>query len=81
MKVDRQKPRTRGQSEHEKRAAQTQTLLQNALGRGLPFIRTKGLRFYDLGGGMSNTFQTLEPNSTSKRSSKSRGSRIKIDDN
>ena len=30
---------------------------------------------------MSNTFKTLEPNSTSRRSSKSRGSRIRIDDN
>ena len=54
-------------------------MLQNALGRGLPFIRTKGLRFYDVGG-TTNTFRTLEPGSTSRKKFKSFSSRIKIDD-
>lgn len=79
LKLDRDIRRTRGKSEQEKRAADTQMLLSNALGRGLPFIRTKGLRFNDLGS-LTNTFRTLEPNSTSHRSSKSRN-KIRIDDN
>ncbi len=53
-------------------------ILQKALGRGLPFIRTKGLRFNDLG--TTNTFRTLEPNSTAKKSSRSGSHRIKIGD-
>lgn len=56
-RLERNLQERRGNSEHEIRAAETHTILQDALGRGLPFIRTKGLRFYDLG--LNNTFRTL----------------------
>ena len=61
VRVERSMPQTRGKSEHEKRAGETHKVLGHALGRGLPFIRTKGLRFYDIGGmpNKSNRFQTL----------------------
>ena len=76
--LERSSQKTRGKSQRETNLHKTQVLLDNALGRGLPFIRTKGLRFNDLG--YTKTFRTLEPNHTAKKTERSKSNRIRIGD-
>lgn len=53
--------------------------IEDALGRGLPFIRTKGLKFYDIGS--ASSFKTVDFSfNSSERRSQWRSSRIKVSD-
>jgi hypothetical protein len=76
--LERSSQKTRGKSQRGTKVGETQVLLEKALGRGLPFIRTKGLRFNDLGN--NSTFRTLEPNSTARKTERSKSNRIRIGD-
>jgi hypothetical protein len=53
--------------------------MDDALGRGLPFIRTKGLKFYDIGSASSLKTVDFSFNSSDRRS-QWRSSKIKISD-
>ena len=53
--------------------------MDDALGRGLPFIRTKGLKLYDIGS--ASSFKTVDFSfSSSERRSKWGSSKIKVPD-
>jgi hypothetical protein len=52
--------------------------LDDALGRGLPFIRTKGLKFYDIGS--ASSFKTVDFSLHSSERRSNWRSRIKITD-
>ena len=53
--------------------------VEDALGRGLPFIRTKGLKFYDIGS--ASSFKTVDFSfNSSERRSQWRSSKIKVSD-
>lgn len=67
---------SRGHSE-EMIKAQKEGIMEQALGRGLPFIRTKGLRFYDIGS--ANSLKTVDFSLHSSGKSSWR-SKIKISD-
>ena len=58
--------------------ADKQSRLEEALGRGLPFIRTKGLKFYDIGS--ASSFKTVDFNLNSSEKRSHWRSRIKISD-
>jgi hypothetical protein len=53
-------------------------VINEVLGRGLPFIRTKGLKFYDVGSARS--FKAVDFNFSSSDSKSIRRSKIKITD-
>jgi hypothetical protein len=53
--------------------------VEDALGRGLPFIRTKGLKFYDIGS--ASSFKTVDFSfNSSERRPHWRSSKIKVSD-